>query len=76
MEVHPTCDRENDLEDAMSDKGIEMMGLLQELALMKEMDAKFENGAKGEAEAAEHENRKSRHREICAKIVALGGTVS
>jgi hypothetical protein len=60
----------------MSDKAVEMMGLLQELALMKEMDAKFENGAKGEAEAAEHENRKSRRREICDKIVGLGGTVS
>lgn len=60
----------------MNDNAVEMMGLLQELARMKEMDAKFEGGAKSEAEAAEYESRKSRRREVCAKIVELGGTVS
>ena len=53
-----------------------MMGLLQELALMKEMDAKYAGGAKGEAETAEFETRKHRRQEICHQIVALGGTVS
>jgi hypothetical protein len=60
----------------MSADASEMMGLLQELALMKEMDAKYEGGAKGEAETAEYENRKHRRQEICHQIVALGGTVS
>jgi hypothetical protein len=54
----------------------EMMVLLQELALMKEMDAKYEGGPKGEAETAEFESRKQRRQEICEQIVALGGTVS
>ena len=60
----------------MSDNAVEMMGLLQELALLKELDAKFERGTKSDVEAAEHESRKSRRREICDKIVGLGGTVS
>lgn len=60
----------------MNDHAAEMMELLQELARMKEMDAKFEQGAKNEAEAAEHESRKIRRREVCDKIAELGGTVS
>jgi hypothetical protein len=60
----------------MSDKAAEMLGLLQELAVMKEQDAKYESGPKGEAETAEFEHRKHRRREICDQIVALGGTVS
>jgi hypothetical protein len=63
-------------EEAMSAGSSEMLSLLQELALMKEMDAKYEGGAKGAAETAEFENRKHRRREICEQIVALGGTVS
>jgi hypothetical protein len=54
----------------------EMMTLLQELALIKEMDAKYERGAKGEAETAEFETRKHRRQEICHQIVELWGTVS
>ena len=70
------CGSKNDPEDGMSDNAVEMMGLLHELARMKEMDAEFESGTKSEAETAEHENRKNRRREICDKIVGLGGTVS
>jgi hypothetical protein len=60
----------------MSAKATEMMGLLQELALMKEQDAKYENGSKGEAETAEFENRKHRRQEISQHICALGGTAN
>lgn len=63
-------------EAAMSAKETEMMGLLQELALMKEQDAKYESGPKDQAEIAEFENRKHRRRQISQQIVALGGTAS
>ena len=59
----------------MGAESAEMMTLLQELAMIKELDAKYEGGPKGEAETAEFEKRKRRRREISDQIVALGGTV-
>ena len=60
----------------MSAKAAEMMGLLQELALIKDQDAKYESGPKGEAETAEYENRKQRRQAISHQICALGGTAN
>jgi hypothetical protein len=60
----------------MTGEAAEMMGLLRELALMKEMDAEYERGPKGEAEAVEFEERKRRRQEISERIVSLGGTVN
>jgi len=64
------------METAMSAKAAEMMGLLQELALIKDQDAKYESGPKGEAETAEYENRKQRRQAISHQICALGGTAN
>ena len=58
----------------MSAKGTEMMGLLQELALLKHQDAKCEGELKNEVEHREFENRKLRRQEISQQIRTLGGT--
>lgn len=60
----------------MSSQATEMMVLLQELALLKELDAKYERGPRGEAETAEFEKRKRRRQEINDQIVILGKTVT
>ena len=53
----------------------EMMELLKELALLKELDQKHETAAGSGVDAAELESRKKRRDEICEQIKALGGPV-
>jgi hypothetical protein len=49
-----------------------MMGLLKELALLKELDSKDKGGPRSEPEVSEFEQRKNRRREITDQIKALG----
>jgi hypothetical protein len=51
-----------------------MMGLLQELALLKQSDDPHRSGV-SDANHAEHELREKRRREICEQIKALGGPI-
>jgi hypothetical protein len=51
----------------------EMMTLLKELALLKELDEKHEAGTGLGVDAAELESRKHRRQEITEQIKALGG---
>jgi len=58
----------------MSTKASEqMMVLLKELAVLKELDTKHETGAESNVENAELESRQNRRREITEQIKALGG---
>lgn len=50
----------------------EMMDLLQELALLKELDKDDEKGSRSDGQAAESDSRKRRRLEIGAQIKALG----
>ena len=61
----------------MSSKPSEqMMDLLQELALLKELDEDDEKRFGSDVQAAEHDNRKRRRQEIGAQIKALGGATA
>ena len=51
-----------------------MMGLLQELALLKQSDDPHGTGG-SDPNNAEHELREKRRREICEQIKALGGPI-
>lgn len=53
----------------------EMMDLLKELALLKELDEKHETASRSGVDTAELESRKKRRHEICEQIKALGGPV-
>jgi hypothetical protein len=53
----------------------QMMDLLKELALLKEMDEKHESGMGSKVHAADLELRKKRRHEICEQIKALGGQI-
>jgi hypothetical protein len=60
----------------MSSKPSEqMMNLLKELALLKEMDEKHETRLGSDVDTAELESRKNRRQEICEQIKALGGPI-
>jgi hypothetical protein len=52
----------------------QMMDLLKELALLKELDGKHETGSP--VDTIEIESRKSRRQEICEQIKALGGPIA
>jgi len=49
-----------------------MMDLLKELALLKELDSKYETGPRSELEVSEFDKRQNRRREIADQIKALG----
>jgi hypothetical protein len=51
----------------------QMIDLLKELALLKEMDEKHESGMGSDIHAADLESRNKRRHEICEQIKALGG---
>ena len=51
----------------------QMMDLLKELVLLKELDQRHETGSESGADTAEHESRENRRREIAEQIRALGG---
>jgi len=56
----------------MSRKSSELMGLLKELAWIKELDEKYEGGgSRSKVETAEFEGRQNRRREIADQIKAL-----
>ena len=59
-----------------SESSDEMMELLKELALLKEMDEKHENLPGSDVTASDLESRKKRQDEIRAQIKALGGPTS
>jgi hypothetical protein len=57
----------------MSSKPSEqMMDLLQELALLKELDKDHKEASKSDVQAAESDSRKRRRQEIGDQIKALG----
>ena len=61
----------------MSSKPSEqMMDLLQELALLKELDKDDEKGLGSDLQAAEVDSRKRRRQEIGDQIKALGGSTA
>jgi len=49
----------------------QVLTLLKELAMLKELDSQYESGAKTESECAAHRQRQARHREIGEEIKAL-----
>jgi hypothetical protein len=49
----------------------EVLTLLKELSMLKELDSQFESGAKTESECAAHRLRQKRHREIGEELKAL-----
>lgn len=51
----------------------EMMVLLKELAVLKELDEKHESETGSDVDNAELESRQNRRREITEQIKALGG---
>jgi hypothetical protein len=51
----------------------QMMDLLKELAMLKELDEKHETGLGSDVDTADLESRKKRRHEICEQIKALGG---
>jgi hypothetical protein len=51
----------------------QMMDLLKELAMLKELDEKRETGLGSDVDTADLESRKKRRHEICEQIKALGG---
>ncbi len=51
----------------------QMMDLLKELAMLKELDEKHETGSGSGIDIADLESRKKRRHEICEQIKALGG---
>ena len=51
----------------------QMMDLLKELAMLKELDEKPEKGLGSDVDTADLESRKKRRHEICEQIKALGG---
>ena len=53
----------------------QMMDLLKELALLKELDEKHEAGSGSDLEIAELESRKKRRHEISEQIKSLGGPI-
>ena len=55
----------------MSAKSERMIDLLQELALIKELDKQYEIGLRSEAEIVEFERRQGRRVEIGGQIKAL-----
>ena len=56
----------------MSAKSSElMMGLLQELAQLKELDKGYESGSRSEADIAESNSRQRRRHEISDQMKAL-----
>lgn len=48
-----------------------MMGLLQELVVLKELDKEYEIGPRSEVDTAEFNNRQHRRQEISAQMKAL-----
>lgn len=55
----------------MSAKSSELLDLLKELALLKELDEQHGGKTKSESEIAEFEDRQNRRREISDQIKAL-----
>jgi hypothetical protein len=49
----------------------QVLTLLKELSLLKELDARYEAGLKTESEREAHRLRQERHREITEEIKAL-----
>lgn len=49
-----------------------MIDLLKELALLKDLDQKYDGGARTERETLEFEERQNRRRQITDQIKALG----
>jgi hypothetical protein len=49
----------------------EVLTLLKELSMLKELDSQFESGPKTESECAAHRLRQQRHQEIGEELKAL-----
>jgi hypothetical protein len=66
------CEEEHRMSTKPSEQ---MMDLLKELVLLKELDEKHETGTGSGVDTAELESRKDRRREITEQIKALAGPV-
>jgi hypothetical protein len=49
----------------------QVLSLLQELSMLKELDGQYQTGAKTESEQEAHLERQQRHQEIAEEIKAL-----
>jgi hypothetical protein len=63
------CEQENSMSSKPSEQ---MMDLLQELALLKELDKDGEKGSRSDVQADELDSRRRRRQEIGDQIKALG----
>ncbi|HXM59927.1 MAG TPA: hypothetical protein VN950_03655 [Terriglobales bacterium] len=54
-----------------SDKSIQVLTLLKEKSVLKELDSEYEAGPKTQVEQNAHQQRQQRHRGIAEKIKAL-----
>ena len=51
----------------------QVLTLLKELSVMKELDGEYEGGPRTESERDAHRLRQQRHREVTAEIKAVAG---
>ena len=54
-----------------SDKSVQMLTLLKEISVLKELDSAYEAGPKTQGEQNAHQQRQERHQGIAEEIKAL-----
>ena len=54
-----------------SDESVQMLTLLKEISVLKELDSEYEAGLKTQFEQDAHRQRHQRHQEIAEEIKAL-----
>jgi len=54
-----------------SDKSVQVLTLLKEMSVLKELDSEYEAGSKTQVERDAHRQRQQRHQEIAEEIKAL-----
>jgi len=54
-----------------SDKSVQVLTLLKEISVLKELDSEYEAGPKTEVERDAHRERQQRHQGIAEEIKAL-----
>jgi hypothetical protein len=54
-----------------SDKSVQVLTLLKEISVLKELDSEYEAGPKTQVEREAHRERQQRHQRIAEEIKAL-----
>jgi hypothetical protein len=54
-----------------SDKSVQVLTLLKEISVLKELDSEYETGPKTQVEQNAHQQRQERHQGIAEEIKAL-----